>query len=207
LVVIALLGLAAPAPVGAAQAVVAEVTSVTSRSLVDEATCANFIATLRAGASTLSSAQQAVLPSLKPTDCRWVETSTKTPSSQKGADVIGSQMTATATSCGTFDKSLSLYLAGISIMTMRVRVGMCWNGSTAWRNWGPDCYFPSFPLYATTITWCGVYNNNHLTTEPGMNGTVAPMALPFWIIGYPWMRYQVYATGGSSSPWGAAGGV
>lgn len=218
LMVAALLGLAALSPAaaspGAAAKPSASTTGASALALapsstpqpVDQATCAGIIATLKAGAMQLSSAQQAVLPSLKPTDCVWVESGSVTPSVPTNANATdGTAVIAATTACSIFDKSYSLGIVGIPVMTMRVRVNMCWNGSTAWADWGPNCYFPSFPLWGTRITWCGVYHNGYWEKNPGMNGEIFPIVTPFWTVAYPWMRYRVYGNGSSSSPWGGAG--
>ena len=37
----------------------------------------------------------------------------------------------------TYDKSFGLYAGPIAVITLRVNVGLCYNGKVVWRNWGP----------------------------------------------------------------------
>ena len=89
----------------------------------------------------------------------------------------------------------------VTIWSTHVNVGMCWDGTKAWRNWGPDCSITAVPVYGAAVTWCGVYNNNNWHTEPGLNGYTYPFQVP-WQHRSIYMRYDVYGNGTVSSPWG-----
>lgn len=75
-----------------------------------------------------------------------------------------------ATGCLTFDASLDWGWMGITFMSDRIRVPMCWNGPTARRNgWGPDCYIYPPVGYTFGVDWCGMYNNNTTSAQAGDN--------------------------------------
>ncbi len=110
-------------------------------------------------------------------------------------------MVAAATSCGNFYESLNWNILFVTVWSTHVNVGMCWNGSTAWRNWGPDCSITALPVYGTDISWCGVYQNGQWETNPGLNGDVYGVGVPTFKR-YIWERYQVFGNGALGNLWG-----
>ena len=110
---------------------------------------------------------------------------------------------AATSGCRPYDQSLTFSAGPIPAFTLRVNVGMCWDGTKAWTDWGPTCYvYEPLPLYVTSLTWCGVYHSGQWETNPGGNWSFAPSVAPWWNIAYPWMRYRVYGDGTSSGVWG-----
>jgi hypothetical protein len=174
-----------------------------------------MLSQVRQGASRLSAADRAALTSVTDSDCVIVDSTVITPDaqgSQTGTALDAPAkpstervMAAAASGCQTYDKSKDIYLGPITAMTRRVRVSMCYNGSTAWVNWGPDCYFTAIPVYGTDITWCGVWHSGYWETNPGLNGDYFMWTMPWWKLHYPWMRYRVFGDGSSSDVWGGLG--
>jgi hypothetical protein len=185
---------------------------VTAREPMDRAACGTMLQQVRAGASRLSAADRNVLASVTDSDCVIVDSTTitsvaKAPASGAALDLgiapdAGRVLTAAGPLCQTYDKSKDIYLGPISAMTRRVQVQMCYNGNTAWTDWGPRCWFTAIPVYGTDITWCGVYHSGYWETNPGLNGDYFTWAMPWWKLHYPWMRYRVFGDGTSSAVWG-----
>ncbi len=91
---------------------------------------------------------------------------------------------ATGSGCLTFDQTLSWGSVGIVGMTNNIRVPVCWNGPTTWRNgWGPDCKVYPPPGYSYTSDWCNMYNNNTPSAQAGQN----------WHISSPWSTTYFWA--------------
>jgi len=106
------------------------------------------------------------------------------------------------TGCVAFDATLNYGWMGITLMSDRITVPMCWNGATSWRNGavGPDCYVYPPPGYSFGLDWCGMYNNNTTRTQAGDNWHISST----WSTTYFWAR--VNFTGGSNLP-GPLGGL
>ena len=92
----------------------------------------------------------------------------------------------TASGCLTVDASLNFGWMGISFMTDRIVVPMCWNGPTSWRNGGagPQCYIYPPPGYSFGKDWCDMYNNNTTSTQAGDDWHISSA----WSTTYFWAR-------------------
>lgn len=108
-----------------------------------------------------------------------------------------------ATGCSGYWETFNLYSAGdlFVVMTDHVNVGLCFNGSTVWRNWGADCYFSGSPLLYGATDWCGVYNSGGSFAEPGDNFSITAYPTPWWHR-YGYFRYRVNAYGQVTAIWG-----
>lgn len=112
--------------------------------------------------------------------------------------------TAAATTCGGFWKTMTIQSVG-STTSVDVNVGLCWNGSTIWRQWGPDCKVRTSPvLFGGTDQggWCGVYNNGGTYVEPGANFWISAFSAPSWKR-WGYMRYHVNRFGQVTKLWGS----
>ena len=89
----------------------------------------------------------------------------------------------------------------VTVWSGHVDVGMCWNGSVAWYDWGPNCSITALPVYGSDISWCGVYNNGSWETNPGFNGDTYGYTNPLFKR-YIWGRFQVFGNGSLGSVWG-----
>jgi hypothetical protein len=105
-------------------------------------------------------------------------------------------MASSGSGCLPFDATLSYGWMGITTMSDRVKVPVCWNGPTTWRNGsGPDCYVYPPPGYSFTVDWCGMYNNNTTSAQAGDNWHISSA----WSTTYFWAR--VNFTGSSCTFW------
>lgn len=78
---------------------------------------------------------------------------------------------------------------GIWLFTNHVNVGMCFNGSVAWKIWGVDCYADfAIPGYSYSYSWCGMYQNNTGAAQAGNNYDIAVIVSGFPEQGHGWQR-------------------
>ena len=100
--------------------------------------------------------------------------------------------------CITVDSTLNYGWLGISLMSDRIRVPMCWDGVRSWINgWGPECYIYPPPGYSFGVDWCGMYNNNTTSTQAGDNWHISST----WSTTYFWARLNFRVTSGGGL-WG-----
>jgi hypothetical protein len=169
---------------------------VTRRQAVDQATCSQLLAGLKAGASMLSAVNRAALPTLKTTDCTIVSTDTTVPS-----PLLAAAAAAAATACNDFNHHVGGAIGPIVFWNANVHARMCWNGSAAWVDY-MECGLSALLPYGTDITWCGVYHNGLWETNPGLDGDLYVWSTPWNKNAHPWMRYRVFGNGTDSMPWG-----
>ena len=83
-----------------------------------------------------------------------------------------------------------------------VNVGMCFNGYVAYKNW-ENCYTSVYiDLFgADQPSWCGVWNNNTYSTQPGDNFDWFLWGAP-WVKYYGYLRKPVYGNGTSGATFG-----
>src|ERR1700736_4601789 len=88
--------------------------------------------------------------------------------------------------CGNFYPTMDLKVGPVRIGTVHLNVGMCWNGSKAWGNWGPDCYVSYVvPLWGSDNNWCGIWHNGWYEADAGMN-------FALWAYSAPWGKHNGY---------------
>lgn len=119
-----------------------------------------------------------------------------TPVAAPGATGGGIAPMSVTGGCVTFDATLNYGWLGLTLMSDRIRVPMCWQGRTSWRNgWGPDCYVYPAPGYSFNVDWCGMVNDGTTSTQAGDNWHISSA----WSTTYFWARVNFM---GNATPWG-----
>jgi hypothetical protein len=176
-----------------------------SRIAVPRAQCASLITAVRRGAikRSLSANERREIRALTPSSCT-VRTSTRAtaaaPSTLARQGSPSSHLTS-ATYCRNYYSSLGYYTGPVQVATAHVNVGECFNYRSVWAVWGPDCYVTTVPITGADTNWCGVYNNGGSFDQPGINFDLFGYGTPWWK-SYHWVRFQVYANGSYTYPWG-----
>jgi hypothetical protein len=102
----------------------------------------------------------------------------------------------TPISCRTYYEDAGVAVGPLQIGTAHLNVSICWDGTRAWKNWGPDCAMSAGPFWTSTA-WCGVLNNQG-GLQPAANFGLAAFAVPAWErSGY--LRFQVRGDGSSTA--------
>jgi hypothetical protein len=173
--------LAVDGTVGAGTASAAKPAPILGRIPIDATTCAMLIG------------QTQLTKPVSDKDC-WGEFEAE---SQSSASALGEAVVASTTCDSGHWMVFNLYVLGIAWFKQHTNFGLCWNGSTIWRNWGPDCYGDgSVLIFSGTDQggWCGVYNNGGTFVEPGANFWVSAYSAP-WAKRWGWIRYHYNAHG------------
>ena len=144
------------------------------------------------------------------TDIKEVPVNSVPASARTGA-LINAE--AVAPFCETKNVSYGIYdpIVAVPIMVGNTSTGWCSNGySYMWLNWGPNCSTTTYPIYGTSITWCGwgrwatAYSSNGTCApQSGMNWNYWFWSNPWWVRSGNYMRTQVFCTSyGGSITWG-----
>jgi hypothetical protein len=120
-----------------------------------------------------------------------------------GAIVLIPTTKASANVCKPFYKD---YSYGFGLPTAHINVGLCTNGSTVWKVWGPDCSI-SYPGYISHATWCDVYANHQKYVQPGMNWDMNPYFAPWWRYECGWVRFTAWPAKGTIQINGGTGNL
>lgn len=94
----------------------------------------------------------------------------------------------------------------VDAIGVSVNVQMCWNNSTVWNDWGPDCTAGALPLYTANMTWCGVYRISQYWASVGGNAVFGPADSPWWHPWGIWARQDWSSQGDQSNVYGASSG-
>lgn len=121
---------------------------------------------------------------------------------------------ASAPFCQGYYRTYGIYDPwGTPIMVGITNTGWCSNGySYAYVNWGPDCWMDAYPIYGTSVTWCGAgrwatkwSSNGNCSPQSGMNWNWWDWKTPWWVRGGSYMRTQIFCTSPNGSiTWGYA---
>jgi hypothetical protein len=109
--------------------------------------------------------------------------------------------------CGASARGFWRSMRMVDILTVgRVNVnwGACYNGSSIWTDWGPNCQISTYVPNLTGVQdWCGIYSGSGYA-DAGINfHTLTWYPFVGWCCpSYGYMRYRVYANGNSSGNWG-----
>ncbi|HXN03767.1 MAG TPA: hypothetical protein VN895_02920 [Candidatus Acidoferrum sp.] len=166
----------------------------------------SFLLAVAAQDPNLSANQKANFATVSDTQCTVKITTGLHPVDSMSADAFGP-------SCQGYWHSMTLYGRWWSMGTVHANVGLCYDGSTVWRNWGVDC--PSEPTFGYWIntSWCGTFydnpywGNGRQTIQAGQNFSYGACITWNGNWGcYRWngyMRYQVNDYGSDTGVWGA----
>lgn len=153
------------------------------------------------------------------TGCRWrIESGVKQVpfNSVPKAATTGALLNAFAYSGGCFEKYIDYGIWDPNnwapIMVGYTDTGWCNNGYSytgLW--WGPNCWTSTYPIYGTSIPWCGWgrwatpwSSNGTCSPQSGMNWNWWYWTSPWWVRSGSYMRTQVFCNGQGSVTWGYA---
>lgn len=135
---------------------------------IDNRVCADLMSSLKVWAKTsgsdqyLSTSNKATIAKGSLHGCTWRVTSgtgkvpdSGLPISSRSGAVVNAQ--ASASFCQGYYRTYGIYAPwGAAIMVGVTNTGWCSNGyNYMWVNWGPNCWTNTYPIYGTSVTWCG----------------------------------------------------
>ncbi len=192
---------------------------------IDQRVCTDLMTTLKQWAKTpdsdryLNASRKDAIGRTPLEGCTWRVTAGAGKAPDTGLPVTsrsGPLITASATApfCQGYYRDYGIYDPwGFPIMVGITNTGWCSNGySYMWVNWGPDCWMSTYPIYGTSITWCGwgrwptrFWSDGNCHPQSGMNWNWWDWKTPWWVRGGSYMRTQVVCYGpGGSITWGYA---
>jgi hypothetical protein len=117
--------------------------------------------------------------------------------SESAVTVLRQASTApTPVSCRTYYEDASVVVGPLRIGSAHMNLSICWDGTRAWRNWGPDCAMSAGPLWTGTA-WCGVLTNQGDLQPAAIFGLTA-FAVPAWERS-AYLRFHVRGDGSSTA--------
>lgn len=116
--------------------------------------------------------------------CTLTISTVVTPAAATGATGGGIAPMSVTGGCITFDATLNYGWLGLTLMSDRISVPMCWQGSTSWSNGRVDAYVYPPPGYSFNVDWFGMVNDHTTSTQAGDNWHISSA----WSTTYFWAR-------------------
>ena len=199
-------------------------TSAPTSGPIDDRLCADLMSTLKDWAKTsdsdryLSASKKAAISHEPVAGCTWHVTDGAGKAPDSGLPVSshsGPLVSASASGsfCRGYYRSYGIWDPwGWPIMVASTSTGWCSDGySYMWVYYGPDCSTSTYPIYGTSITWCGAgrwptqfFSNGNCYPTAGMNWNWWDWKYPWWVRQGSYMRTQVVCNGVGSITWGYA---
>lgn len=82
--------------------------------------------------------------------------------------------------CRTVTQDGNLWIGPLLLGRDRMHFGMCSDGRTVTREWGPDCQTPSSVLIGSGSWTCQLVNSGTRTAQADAVFTIFPFSIPFW---------------------------
>ena len=189
-----------PAAASTTPSLVLGAQTVTRTVALDTTSCQALIDSLASNPAVSATVRNQV-SKVPATGCAFHSTVSKGASQPAPASNAGS-ITSAGVWCNNVYVSGGYSVGGTWVATAHVNVGMCFNGSAAWKVWGADCPIDTTPVMGSTLTWCDVWQNGSWHTEPGANFNLWYYWSPWWVTSH-YLRVSVYGNGYVSGAWGS----